>query len=305
MTTTKNLTGAHGIGAIVFWALRDVRVRRADMRAAFEAVGLGAAVQRDPSPAACLSRAVQAAKIGRPTVRFERVRDDAAIATEALSLVAMDASAETASYLQVGRVSVDKTTAQIATGRDSMPYMTAEDEKIADRALQAASDAYHEAREWGSTTDLGHALKQAMYGRARSLLLGAVNLRGQSGGVYYVRESKLAAVEELAAWVSLHAYGELTILRLTDDGAETVGRAARATILDRVAEVTGGLDELVEKIRTSSEDELDRVLEPTLARFDLISQQVDLYADVLGATRDDLVAKANAAKAAIMARCIA
>lgn len=295
MESVETIKNRHGIGAVVFWALHDVRVRRADMRATFEAQGLGAAVQRDPSPSACLTRAVSRAAVGRPAVRFERVRDDGAVATEALSVLATDAATETATYTQIGTISVDKQTGAVAFSKNGDDY----------GALEAAAGEYHEAREWCSTADLGAALKIAMYGRARNLLLGAVNLRGQSGGVYYVRESRMGAVEALAAWIDASGFGKLTILRITEEGSGQVGNAARSTILERIAEVTSGLDELVEKINGASEDELDRILEPTLARFDLISQQVDLYADVLGLAREELIGKADLAKKAILSRCVA
>ncbi len=62
-------------------------------------------------------------------------------------------------------------------------------------------------------------------------------------------------------------------------------------------EVLAEAEQVAARLRDADESEVDRILDPCLARFELAEQAADLYADVLGSMADDLRASIKTARA--------
>ena len=266
-----------GLGFLAWWSLREVDVPRAEMRAVFEKLGLGAAVQRDPRPSAVLARACREALVGRSGEwAFDRVRDDRDATVAALSWRTVDAGAESVGYAQVGTVRVDKATGAVSVQGDA---------SAAD-VLDAARARFRHITDNATTEDLRAALAHSMAGRTRDRLLGAVDVNG----VFFVREQERYRAQALAAWVRDRKFGEVSLLTVGDDETSRaqVSAGARQSIEGRVQEILADCSGLAERIRAAEEHEVDRILGPSLDRFALAEQAADLYADVLADMAADL-----------------
>lgn len=289
MTTTEKLR-ALGLGFLVWWSLRDVRVKRADLRATFAQFGLDKAVPRDPRPSAVLARACRDALVGKGSEwQFDRVRDDADACVAALSQRTTDATAETVGYAQVGLIRVDKKTGAVAVvgGPD---------------VLADAAARFYAIRDNATTEDLRSALTNAMRGRRRDLLLGAVDVNG----VFFVRADQQAKLDGLRAWVESSGFGTMSVLSVADDDTSRhqLATGATRTIESRVKEVLAETAQIAERLRTAKEDEVDEILAPYLERFELAESAADLYADVLGNMAAELRGSIKSARAEFSRRVL-
>lgn len=285
-----------GLGAFVWWSLRGVDVERDEMREAFKAVGLERAVPRDPQPRAVMTRACREALRSVTMHRFDRVREDGEVITSALSRCAKDAAAESVTWTQVAIIRLDVPSGTISTLVNDPTDIEAA------QIVQRAKDLYAHVARYASSDDLRTALGHAMNGRRRDLLLGAVNVNG----VHYVRREQLDRLGALATWVQTKSAGEITIVTVerTSENEAQIASGAQATILSRVRELQGEADHIAELVQLASEDELDRVLQPYLDRFELIRSSIELYSDVLGQVREDLLKSEREARAAITRRVL-
>lgn len=296
MTNVENDLRA-GLGALVWMSLRNVEMPRADLRAVFAGHGLGRAVPRDPTVSATLSRATREALVGvSGEWAFDRVRDDATACTAVLSQRVTDASAETVRYDQRGLVRVIKATGVVDSTLNVFGNLDA------DAILARCVRMFTRARDFATTEDLRAAMHNALHGRRRDPLLGAINV----DGVSFVLNDKRATVEALAAWVREHEFGKVTVLGIADDqGTRTeVATGARDTIAKRVGEIVRDAESLAEKVRAASEEALDGLLEPYLERFALAEAQAAVYEGVLGSMSEELTRTIKAAREAFAARVL-
>lgn len=292
-SSTVKATISAGLGIMTWWSLRDVDVPRADLRRVFESLGLDKAVPRDPRPSAVLARACREALVGRSgDWQFDRVRDDADAVTAALSVRTVDAKTESVAYKQAATIRVEKATGNIVT--DYLPAEQAQSAAAASILMDVKARFAHVTTN-ATTEDLRACLTNAMRGRRRDLLLGAVEING----VFFVRENTRNKVQVLQSWVAARNFGEITVLTVADDTTSRAQVAAgtTATIESRVRELIEEATTIAERVRTADEEDVDRILGPYLDRFALAEDAADLYVDVLGNAAEKLRAAITAARA--------
>lgn len=288
--------GQHVVGAIAMWSLSGVRIPRAELREAFETMGLGEAVPRDPSYGALLNRACQAARRGNPNIVFDKVAEDHAKVVFALSDRAKDTQNARVEYEQRVRIAVNKSTGTVLL----------EDED--DATLQRVSALYAEERDYAGTDDLSAVLVNCMNGRTHDELLNAVNLRGAAGGVYFVPEAKLQKLYQLQSFVLGRGASELTVWEVTGSHAHLAqaARAATHAFSAKLDVLKREVEAFAQKVRAeaTSDDantqaQLDAGINLRREKYEQLAAQVDTYADVLGAKREELLAGISAARDAL------
>jgi len=288
--------GQHIVGALAMWSLSGVFVERSALRSEFERLGLGEAVPRDPSYAACLGRACERTRKGKPGIVFDKVADLEGSVVYALSDRSKDAASATVSYSQRVRISVEKATGALLL------------EDPLDATLLAVAEAYQEILTYAGTDDLSACISRAMNGRTHDPLLSAVNLRGEAGGVYFVPAERLATLQALAAWVGSQGESDFSVWEVSGSHqhlaqaakAATHAFSARLDALRREVEVFAAKT----RSEAGSEDaqtqaQLDASIGLRRERYEQLAAQVETYADVLGAKRDELLASIGEARDAL------
>lgn len=288
--------GSHVVGALAMWSLRDVFVDRVALRAEFERLGLGEAVPRDPSYAACLGRACERTRKGKPGIVFDKVADLESSVVYALSDRSKDEASATVSYSQRVRISVSKSDGALLL------------EDPSDATLLAVAEAYQEILAYAGTDDLSACLSRAMNGRTHDPLLSAVNLRGEAGGVYFVPAERLPTLQALAAWVSSQGESEFSVWEVSGSHQHLAqaARAATAAFSTKLDALRREVEVFAAKTRSEagSEDaqtqaQLDASIGLRRERYEQLAAQVETYADVLGAKRDELLRSIGEARDAL------
>jgi hypothetical protein len=288
--------GSHVVGALAMWSLRDVVVERSALRAEFERLGLGEAVPRDPSWSACLTRACERVRKGKPGIVFDKVAETVERTVYALSDRSKDEASATVSYQQRVRISVSKSDGALLL------------EDPLDATLLAVAEAYQEILTYAGTDDLSACLSRAMTGRTHDPLLSAVNLRGEAGGVYFVPAERLATLQALAAWVSSQGASEFSVWEVSGSHQHLAqaARAATAAFSTKLDSLRREVEVFAAKTRSEagSEDaqtqaQLDASIGLRRERYEQLAAQVETYADVLGAKRNELLASIGEARDAL------
>lgn len=286
--------GAGGpvIGAICFWTLGDVHVSRDEIRAKMAELDLLPAVPRDPTPSALLSRACDDAKRGRKDIVFDRVSRSTTETVVALSRRLVDATTEQASYEHVTRVRVAHDDGAL-TFEDSSNAVMAE-----------LGARYSDMRAHMTTAEFGGMIGQAFQGRTHEMLLGGVNLRGRSGGVYFVPASVVERATGLADFVNATGSCAMTVWPIAagDRALAQAATAARSDIQERVREIRADIATFAAGLEASDLAGLvltDHSVKTRLSRFDSLSAKAALYAEVLGSAKAELEAEIEAARVAL------
>lgn len=298
LATVIRGAGQHVVGALAMWSLSNVRIERAALRSAFEAMGLGEAVPRDPSFGAVLNRACQSAKKGNGNIVFDKVVDDHEKVVYALSDKSTHSAVAQVSYQQRVRVAVNKSTGSVLL----------EDED--DATLQRVAALFSEERDFAGTDDLSAVLSNCMNGRTHDVLLNAVNLRGDAGGVYFVPAEKLSTLQRLQEFVNEQGQSQFTVWEITGSHQHLAqaARAATHAFSARLDTLRREVQAFSDKVRAEagSEDEatqaaLDAGINLRREKYEQLAAQVETYADVLGAKRDELLSAIGEARAALRA----
>jgi hypothetical protein len=288
--------GEHIVGALAMWSLRDVFVARDQLRAAFESMGLGDAVPRDPSFSACLTRACERVRKGKPGIVFDKVAETPERSVFAVSDRTKDESSATVRYDQRVRIAVAKATGAL------------ELEDQLDGTLLAVAEAYQDILTYAGTEDLSACLSRAMHGKGTDSLLCATNLRGEAGGVYFVPAEKLATLQTLASWVGEQGESEFSVWQVTGSHQHLAqaARAAKTAFSAKLDTLRREVEVFAAKTRAEagSEDaqtqaQLDASIGIRRERYEQLAAQVETYADVLGAKRDELIASIGQARDAL------
>ena len=166
--------GLHTIGALVFWTLSGVRIARDTLAEALEAIGLGAAMVRKPTPHAALATAIKRVGMGRKGILFRQVKREWALVFERGGgkrlLLAHDATF---------RVNAEGAIEVECMHDGEIPEL---------HNLRLAIEAqYQEVLGYVSSADLSAVLCTAMQGVGSETMLGGLSLRQSAGGLYYVR----------------------------------------------------------------------------------------------------------------------
>lgn len=291
--------GAHTVAAMCWWSLDGVRVRRADLRAELTALGLGKAVQRDPAPHATLARAVRAADARCEGVVADRVggRRWALLASRTETAADGETLVLHDHVITLGTQDGELVAAAVP-GVAVTPAVGA--------AAAIIAEEYRERREWMHGSELGATLVRALRGNGRRSLLGALSLRGRTGGVYLVPAGSLPALRALREVVQRAGKGsDLEIWPIAGDAAtlEAASRAVRADVTSQLRELREELQGAATEITAVAEGESDgmaaRSCDVRLARVGVLTERVEMWADALGSSRAELLAQLDAAKAAV------
>lgn len=282
-------SGSRRIGALVYWrGLSDVRIDRRDFRYAFESMGLGEAVGRDPKPEACLNQAASGARRGRD-------KDSAPVKVE---LVAKHTNAVYAVLMRRddgARVRYLEE-ARVAVARDQprpRPVVTMEPAALHDPEVGAVVDdivaKYYDVLDNILTLECSEALVAAMG------VLGGLPLRT---GVYFVPEVKLGTVRGLQAWLEARGI-RLTCwdIAASDENAAEARTDAREAFITKVKDLTAECRKFAE----SREEVNARSVNARVRHFHALDSQVALYADILGDFRDEMVAAVGDARREFLA----
>jgi len=269
------------IGAVTFWAISGIVVRRDDLRDALVALGFGFAVPKDPKASKVLRMAIEIVKRDSPTsIVFDRVSDTAAEIVYAMSSRTSDDVAEVATYQHRTRVRLDKRT----------NALTLEDST--DPVLLAVEAQYRVLLNYPTTSEIGLVLINVIRGRGTSLGLCGVNLRGDSGGVYFVPASNVDRLNSLADLVDTIGgkgaitvwpipYGDRAVAQTVSAVTSDFGERVRAVRAD-VAELLGSLT------ATESLDPDGRRVLARAKAFASVSARATAFGDLLGDLRSEL-----------------
>jgi hypothetical protein len=301
--------GERTIGAMCFWSLSGVDVSRDEFRAAFEAIGMAAAVPRDPRHDTSLTTAVKAVQIGKRDVVVRRVAKGWGIVLEKTETETAGARLKLTHALTV-HADPDPTTIRLAREKDPANRLAPElvwkfsgtPDQI-ERARLLASEItqeYLKTRARIGTSDLSAVLVNTMHGTTKDSLLAAVSLRQSSGGLYFVHASKVQAARDLADTVHRIAPKcALSVLTITGN-ADNLAAAAQAAKNGFVTQ----LNELkAEVAQFRSETDLGKRTERNVtvraAHYTALASRVQLFRDVLGDIADELNFEITAAKAEV------
>src|SRR5690606_25459471 len=144
-----------------------------------------------------------------------------------------------AQYQHRTRVRLQRTTGQLVL------------EDPADAVLQTIAQRYAELQEWITVTEVGSVLINALRGRRRDVGLCAVNLRGESGGVYFVPAVNVDRLSALAAAMDVLGQAGAVTVWPVPRGDRTVAQAQQAAASDfgaRLAEAQADLDRLLGEV---------------------------------------------------------
>jgi hypothetical protein len=291
--------GSEVMGAVVMWSLSGVHAPRAQLREDLEAIGLGAAVPKDPRPERLLGKAVEASRSGARGLVFRRKsKREWAVVEEA----EVEGVLEMTHTITLG---VEKNPADyFATmrpvrGSDGNHTDHPEPSKAAKALADRVVAQYEDAREFATTDDLSIILTQCMGGTTKTPLLGAVSLRQETGGVYFVPGCSVEAVQQLKAVVERVApASHVTVLTLygAQENLEEAAHAARQSFQAKLNELRGELTDFVAEMKAGEKEMTDRHVATRVSRLDTLQERVDMWKGALGDVQDELVEAIGAAK---------
>jgi hypothetical protein len=288
-------TSGEAIGAITFWSLRGANARRDELRASLEELGLS--MPKDPKPQVRIRYALESARRRNDTtIVFDKVSDTKSEIVYALSERGVNEVEKKAAYEHRTRISLDKISGALLL----------EDEL--DPVLCAVRDRYNELAIFASVYELGLYLTVALQGRTRDVGLGGVNLRGGTGGVYFVPRANMERLRCLAEIMDRAAhFGAMTVWPVPagDRAHAQAHQAVRMDLAEQLREtklsVTALLEELNEEPAGGWDPEGKRFV-ARAAAFQQIRARAELYADLLGDVREDLLGQVAELQTAIETR---
>jgi len=302
--------GHQAVGAIVFWSLSSVQIERAELRAAFEQIGMGAAVPKDPRHSTSLTTAVHQMLVGKPGVLARKVDKGWGIVIESHQAVEPGTGQARARlrYQHSATVVADPFDLGMAARREKFPEQRALE---LDWTFTPASDCvrrtfelareveqrFLDARRYLDTSDLSTILVNAMHGTTRDSLLGAVSLRQTAGGLYFVHASKIEKLRALQGVLArLAPQSEITLLTITGsaDNLAAAAKAARQSFQLQLAELRSEVAEF--RRTTPIGNRSERSITTRADHYRQLAARVELFRDVLGSITDQLEAEITGAR---------
>lgn len=299
--------GHQTIGALVFWSLSGVRVERAELRAAFAEIGMGAAVPKDPRHSASLTTAIHQAAVGKPNVLMRKMAKGWAVVLESPDPNAPGKLKHTHAATVVAdpmEMLVERRRAadpqRLAPELDWKFQAPAEALKAVLPIAREVEERFVAVRQYLDTSDLSCILVNAMHGTSKDQLLSAVSLRQSSGGLYFVHSSKLPKMLALRQAVErLAPKCELNVLTITGnaDNLAAAGKAARSSFLMQLAELRKEVSEFRASVPVGERTE--RSVSTRAAAYQALAGKVELFRDVLGDVADQLGNEIEGARAEV------
>lgn len=285
-------TSGDAIGAITFWSLRGATARRDDLRKSLGDLGL--VMPRDPKPQVRIRMALESARRrSDATIVFDKVSESKTEIVYAISERGVNEIEKKAAYEHRTRLSLDKVSG----------HLLLEDEQ--DPVLGAVRDRYAELAVYASVYELGQCLAVALQGRRRDVGLGGVNLRGGTGGVYFVPRSNMARLRGLAEIMDHAAgFGAMTVWPVPagDRALAQAQQAVQADLVEQIRTTKLSVELLLEELTEVPKggwDPMGKSFRARAAAFHQIRARADLYADLLGDVRAELLAQVATLQSAI------
>lgn len=278
------------LGKIVWWQLPTPfpDFRREEFEAIFQAAGLSRAVPRKPLPKTSLGRAVATipSRFARKHFRGNQGEDVYAISV-------VDPEGENrVRYQQIGWFA--------AAADGSLGYHIDSASGAEDAFLSVVQEYYRSATIVNST-DLSSALAYAMNGRRRAPLLGAVPLRGNTGGVYYVPNQNADALMRLRDALAEKGVCEITTFDLADypNDRLQVEQSATESFARRTSEIIADLDGLKERASKAGEWD-EKLFKSYQERFSALETAAGFYSELSVGLGERLTQKVQAARQEIL-----
>lgn len=299
--------GHQTIGALVFWSLSGVRIERADLRSALGAIGMGAAVPKDPKHSASLTTAIHQTAVGKPNVLMRKVAKGWAVVLESADpaqvgkLKHTHAATVVADPMELAvQRRAEKDPNRLAPELDWKIQAPAESIAAVMPIAREVEERFVAVRQYLDTSDLSCILVNAMHGTSKDQLLAAVSLRQSSGGLYFVHASKLPSLLAMRTVLErLAPKCELSVLTITGnaDNLAAAGKAARLSFQAQLAELRAE----VAKFRADVPfgDRVERSVSTRAAAYQQLAGRVELFRDVLGSVADELGSEIEAARAEV------
>lgn len=297
-TTTKEKLGAvlssggaHTLGAMVFWSLSAVHIRRDEFRARLADLGLDEAMPKDPSPKGALSKTVPTVLTGKRGVLARRVRNGFGLVLERL--------ANDGRRLDMNHVA----TVTVADGELQVTYEEPDSESALTEAqpglIQALKTEYSQVRDYVQTPDLSEILSTALNGSPHRGLFAALSLRERTGGLYFIHGSHVERAQRFKALVEqLAPHCSITVLTITGDSEnlDQTAAVAKTTFAAQLAALKAELVEFTEHLRGSDKSASEYSIATRAERYKELRARVDLFRDVLGDVATDLTGQIEDAK---------
>lgn len=280
--------GLHTIGALVFWTLSGVRIPRATLKEALEALGLGAAMVRQPSPTAVLALAVKRVGMGRKGWLFRQMKKEWAAVQER-----GEGKTLKHSHVATFRMNAqDEVECEMLEACDELPAL-----------LLALQGAHHQITQFAHSSDMSEVLCAALQGVGSNPMLGGLSLRQSTGGLYYVSAAKVDAMKALAAMVNDKApQSAVEVMTLTGDGEnlEAAARNVRGNITTQLRETRAEIVEFVKALKENGKSARSHSVVVRAEQFKQMRDRVAMFADVLGDTVGGLQAQIETARVELM-----
>lgn len=283
--------GARGlktIGALVFWTLSGVRIPRGELRAALEALDLGPAMVRQPTPAAALAMAVKRVGVGRKGILFRQMKREWALVVER-----GEGKALRLTHVATFRAGADD---QVEVEE------LARFEEVANLKL-AIEAQYQEAIAYAHSNDMSEVLCSALQGVGSNPMLGGLSLRQGTGGLYYVSAKKLESMKALAAMVndkSPNSAVEVMTLTGDDENLEAAARNVRGSITDQLRKTREEIQAFVAELKDAGRSARADSITVRAEVFNNLKSRVELFADVIGDTMGELQQQIESARVELM-----
>lgn len=294
--------GHQAIGALVFWSLSGVQIERAALRAEFEAIGMGAAVPRDPRHSTSLTTAIHQMCVGKPNVLARKVGKGWGIVIEDTQQVE-ERPGEVASRLKhvhAATVYADPMELSMRRRAENAPQQkalelewrftpAAHQVRRVFELAQEVEQKFLDARAYLDTSDLSTILVNAMHGTTKDALLGAVSLRQTAGGLYFVHASRLGVLHQLRdALQRLAPQSDISVLTITGsaDNLGAASKAARQSFQLQLADLKREVQEF--RATTPLGNRSERNITTRADHYRQLAGRVELFRDVLGGIADEL-----------------
>lgn len=307
-------SGDRLVGAVAYWHTEGFSVPRAEVRAAFEAMGLGDAVGRDPRAGKLLDKASR--RVPRSMgVTFKRLSDTSlalVVSREesAVSATTLEASGDTV-VSKAQRLKLDHALTVrlgVSGGLEFVMPMARETlgQTEMDTLKAAASvlvSKYNEAVACMDGAEVSEILIELLVGSKRDVGLGAVSLRDGVGGIYFVPGASVPKLRQVAQWIESQSQSHVSMLEVygSDGNLAEAARAARASFGATLADIQAELSEFVAECRGKGVKPSERNLGVRLEHLTKLNRRVAMWDEMLGASRTELEAMLVAARAEMTA----
>jgi hypothetical protein len=277
-----NGKGKH-VGDLVFWALQNAKMARADLPALLAPLGLANAIPVVPGPWARITTAATRTEVGKKHVLIRFVGRSGDEQTYAIIRENTDEKALDATYSRGSRVSANRKTGRITLEDPSDPIA----QEIADHCRDLEANV--------QTEDV-RKLIQAAITSWHGLALRE--------GIYFVSRVHAEHVRQLQALVNGLGGSSMSCFRIADaEGIAQATDGVRDALADKLRVLTAELNDFLATAKEAQEGD-GRALRSAgirLGRWKEIREQVDFYAELLADKREVLLAQAEAGREALRA----